>query len=80
MPKQIIGVRFWNPDRNEYFQKVYTYYCPFDVAAGDIVIVPMTNQPFQQEVIVAEINVDPATVNPNRLVNMRTVLRGKDAP
>jgi len=73
----IIGVRFWNPERNEYFQKVYTYYCPFPVKIGDIVIVPMTNTPPRQEVIVAEVNVDPNTVNPNRLKDLRTVIGRK---
>lgn len=78
MPNQIIGVRFWNHERKEYFQKVYTYYCPFPVEIGDIVLVPMTNQPPQQEVIVVELNVDPATVNPNRLKDLRTVIGRKE--
>ena len=78
MHNQIIGARFWNASRGEYFQKVYTYYCPFPVQIGDIVIVPMANQPPQQEVIVCQLNVSPDDVNPNRLRDLRTVI-GKKA-
>jgi len=78
MSRQIIGVQFWDSFTNTYFQKVYTYYCPFPVAIGDIVVVPMTNTPPEQEVRVCKLNIPPEEVNPNRLKDLRTVLKKKE--
>ena len=75
MTDQIIGVQFFDDFLGRYSPKGYPYYCPFPVEVGDIVLVPMTNNPPVRCVKVCELNIDPKTIHPNKLKGLRTAIR-----